>query len=159
MATYPNLTPTIIASLRVIAKGLEDDPEYLTRRECPYPPDLQVILQRLSPTKIVREEGQTQKQQAFREETSSFKTEAESLYEELNSLDGEDTSISEKLRILTVKTRLLEKMIDLRERTERINDVKQFQDYVLKIMESTLTDTQKKSVMKHLKELAGETND
>lgn len=143
--TYPKIDNTSIWALVEFVEAVKKQPELLDQNACPYPePMIQIIKDALY------------KEKAHTSATSSIEDlekQIADIYEELdefkNGLDA-DQEGQVFVSYMRLRGQLLSKMVDIKERVYNIKKMKEFQDTVIKILETVCTAEQRTKVMEML---------
>jgi hypothetical protein len=134
--TYPTLTDAALVPFRALEVQLDKFPDLFDRPDCPYPPHIRTVVQRLCG---VTAEAPT----AYDDE--SLESEIVSLYNELKRVGLNVTGVDAKEKIALLKTSgdLLTKMVQLRERQINVREMGAFQRLVIQFMEESMTPAQR----------------
>lgn len=148
MDYYPEITENDLIPFKLIIQAIREDPEYLTRPECPFPKSIVTFFTSLA-TPVNPEDApeiQGDKWQWLENETAQ-------LYRQLKnygaSLDGGDTA--EQMSFFRTATALLEKITSINERAVGLKQIGQFQAAVLQAFEDVLEPDQRTAVISRLK--------
>lgn len=146
MPHYPNFAPTLVTQLEAVALLLEADPGYLLNPACPYPEKLRGMLRRLAgPAGSV---GETDEDAVFErgagegEQLDSFMDEVQSTINSMKRLAQEmaadKVDMNDKITFLKNYAPLLERFLNMKEKTGGLKQMYDFQRVVTSVMEEVL---------------------
>lgn len=148
---YPTLSDGQILPLKVVLEQLKTVEDYLDRPECPYTPVIKDFLRRFQPQPAVSvappvlfEEGQD-KLEVIEAQVASLIVDLDHFGRSLGSAEH-----SERLQYFKTKTGLLEKLIDMRERTLNLREMHVFRQTVMGFLEEICTKDQTTELMRRL---------
>lgn len=144
---YPEIPEGAIWTLGVIKQHLSENPDYLTDPDCPYPED---VLKFFGPAVGKADEADEAEAADLEEETSRLYTELKAFGKALQSGDT-----AEKNTYFRLSVSLLEKLLDLKERTVGLKQVTEFTNTVLLIMEDELSPDIRTKIVHRLKTILG----
>ncbi len=149
---YPEIPEGAVWALGIVKQHLIENPDYLSDPECPYDEDVLKFFGAGMPmvtTELIADSED--------EEVHDLEGETSRLYTELKAfgvaLQAGDTS--EKNTYFRLSVSLLEKLLDLKERTIGVKQVTEFTNTVLTIMEDELTPDIRTKIVHRLKSILG----
>lgn len=138
---YPPIPANFIYAAKILSGNCNSDPGYLGS-ECPYPADvmegIKEVFLRTTPSVV-------EPVLAMDPDDLDLGQEAMSLYVQLGNLET-DTSkldIKDKIQVAKAKAALLEKLLALQEKATNVKSMREFQDTIIHMMESVLTEDQR----------------
>lgn len=153
---YPDLTTATLYPFKIIKDALAEDPSYLDRPDCPYPPDVRDFLRFLAVSN-----GQSGKKPGVFDQEGDLWTivenEIKDLYNDLHGLTGMGTSLStsEKISIFKTRHQLLDKLVALGERVMNLKQFSEFQQTILNFIDLNFSATQRAELMSQLRHQVG----
>lgn len=154
MAYYPELkNPTSLASaLKLIARKLKEDPNFLLDPECPYPDEL---IECLQDTLVVVQIKADEPEAVPINSTIDIEVEATTLFHEMKVFkkDLDKSDVTERAAMFRTLTSLMEKIIGIKERASALKNFGQFQDIILELIDGYLDPKQRTELTDRLKKL------
>lgn len=143
--------------LETVIRHLQEDDHYLDDIECPYGPELRMLLQSIAP-KVVDPNDMVGRAEVLEdadpdEDRWAFlDREVQELYQSLKTQSNNltNSTSAEKMSYFRTATSLLEKLVSLQERTVGLKRIAEFHDTVMTIMDDVLTPDQRTTVMDKL---------
>ena len=150
---YPDMSAKLLTPLRVVREMLLKDPNYLSAAECPYDADIKSLLRLLAPEKPSEDQSDHTFLGRTGTKTEVLELETAELYVDLKNLkdDLKEQDVKERVQVMKTRASLLEKLIDLIERSKTVRSIEEFQSAVLRVMEDELTGDQRERVMAELR--------
>lgn len=151
MAFYPTLREETVAVLNTILQQIDKDPGYLSSPECPYSDLAKQVLGKFKSSAEVVDifEGKDEVL-VIDQQIHAIINDLESVGSTLGSADQ-----AEKLNYFKVKTTLLEKLINMRERTFNLKELNEFRSTILAFLDEVCTKDQITDLMKRLDGVLG----
>lgn len=151
---YPEIPEGAVWALGIVKQHLIENPDYLSAPECPYNSEVLKFFGAGMPmvtTELVADgDGEVEEVHDLEGETSRLYTELKAFGIALQSGDT-----SEKNTYFRLSVSLLEKLLDLKERTIGVKQVTEFTNTVLTIMEDELTPDIRTKIVHRLKTILG----
>ena len=150
---YPSIDDGYLTPLRVLRLLYKSNPDLFDRPECPYSGDQVVFLRGLiegGSEPVERESFLAKaddKYEALGEQIALTLEDIRTLEGNLNKLDQRD-----RVQFLKAKPGLLEKLIELQERTTNMRSLSEFMKRVYTFIDKEMTPDQRTSLMKALGE-------
>lgn len=152
-AFYPPLTPEVLRTLSQLKALTDQDPDYFKHPDCPYPAENIAFLESLYRPGV---------EAIPPDETDSggidLEKEARTLFQEIKTFKstlGSDSS-SEKAQMFRVSTSLMEKLLEITERSKGVKQFEEFKTLILDSMDRYLTPQQKSEFVDEIEKLLGE---
>ena len=143
--------------LETVVRHLQEDDQYLDDIECPYGPELRLLLQSMAPKVIdpddmIGRASELEDANPDEDRWVFLDREVQALYQSLKKqADNLTNSTSaEKMSYFRTATSLLEKLVGLQERTVGLKRISEFHNTVMEIMEDVLSPDQRTRVMDQL---------
>lgn len=158
---YPSLREETILALNVVVQNLEQDSNYLDNTDCPYSDPIKNFFRKkisVSGSNIVvdvfeKAEGETDLDK-IREQIVAVINDLEDFGRKLTIADSTD-----KMGYFRTKTALIEKLVNMQERTFNIKEINDFRNTLLGFMNEVLTKDQVTQLMQRLDGILGTKND
>lgn len=162
MPFYPTVKDETILSLNVVVQNLEKDPNYLENTDCPYSDTVKAFFKRkiehngssnIAIDLFEKEEGET--------DLDKLKEQIQAVINDLEDF-GRKLTVSEstdKMGYFRTKTALIEKLVNMQERTFNIKEINDFRNILLGFMNEVLTKDQVTTLMQRLDGILGTSND
>lgn len=152
---YPELTTKGLVPLQVIKESLERDPTYLSNPDCPYTEETKRVLTQVLSVSVSGgsgrstffEESKTDSNEAMLHEIDRIYTDALEMAEALNN----QADASDKIQLLKARASLLQKMVEIKERTINVKMIADFQGVVVGFLEEICSKDQISDLMDRLK--------
>lgn len=160
MSFYPDLDQRMLLPLKVFLQGMQNDPLFLDRPECPYDDDLRASLRDFwLKFRVVTAAERVPTAAAPMVEDGEAKWDSvgaalHSIYKELADFSSAipESDVKERMAYFRTATALLEKITSLGERTANVREVSQFKALVLQVFDQVLTPDQRTTAMELLKQ-------
>lgn len=162
---YPDVMPGGLLPAKLIVQGMEGDPLWLERRECPYDDETkheittfwemvranraETVSSNAPPAIELDDQGEIK--------WDTLSDELTKLYNDLRSFqttgtgDGSRLDPKEQMAFFRTATSLMDKIVGLGERTMNIKQVSEFQGRVMAVFEAVLKPDQRTRAMEMLK--------
>lgn len=160
---YPSVSLSILETIRRLQTSIEQDPEYLSDSNCPYPEEIKTALTatfssvtKAKPKNVSTTAGTQLTPESEDEKILILLADVERLYEELKDSNVKTSeSASDRMGYFRTSTALLEKIASLTERASSLRNYKEFTNTVLEILEDICTPEQRTSFITRLADLSG----
>lgn len=143
---YPPISDEQAWAFRVILESLKDDPGYLEGADCPYDAELKGLLGGRSVSVEAVVEAEEPEFDLLKATQDAWRD----LQDQKSKLGV--NAHSEAMSYFRVNAALLEKLVVLQERAQKLRDMDSFQRVVLSVMEDLLDAGGREEFMKRLKE-------
>lgn len=175
---YPIIPSGAIQGLLAIRRSLEENPDYFEHEDCEYDEQLIADLKTLTAVKIVEQRVEVPQivERIIEKEVPAKRTgkrgpkindpskdiekELKEITEDLRALkvDGkdEDMKTADRVKIITTRANLLEKMSTLRQQATNIRKVSEFMSTVLSILDDMMNEDDRQQFMKRIEAFAKE---
>lgn len=154
---YPTLRIGVLRALQTLKQQYMADPEIFDRPDCPYDIDVRKVLgeiltveekivEKVVEKRIVNDGGERKKKAPGlnEEDQEKIATELAELLEQLKDMEegeGEkELDQSARLAVFKLKTTIIEKIINLRERVLNIKRIAQFEAVVIGILDDLVSE-------------------
>lgn len=155
---YPEFTPEMQRNLNLWEKFIENSQTYLSDPECPYTETQILLLQKLFQKTQLKTTDDVLLEGA--DDTSDLDIEVESrkLYQEIKTFRSNLSidDVSEKASMFRVASSLLEKLLEIMERSKGVKQFEQFQALIINTMDRYLDPQQKSEFVEEINNLLGE---
>lgn len=173
---YPPLKLATLAPLSTIHQQLEDNPDYLTAKDCPYDAATREHLTKLLSPKVVEVEKIVEvekkvevlvaaaegggkrgaKPKGSGVNLDEVAKEISDLRQELKQLklDSKALQTADKIQMIKLRAGLVEKLIQMDERTNNLKRSSLFQSTVLSILDDLMNDDMRQDFMKRIEPFA-----
>lgn len=150
---YPDIPniDTVTDSLKLIQRQLADDPSVLHREECPYPPEFVELVMTTLHSKKVDDNTET-----FDDDGEiDIETESTELFRAMKRFksDLSMSDVNERASMFRTLTSLLEKLINVKERSSALKNFDKFQTAIFDTIDQYLTAQQRTEFLDRIKEL------
>lgn len=142
---YPTITPDYLTPLRALRALILTTPDLLSRTECPYPVDVRKFLSEL----LV---GGGREEITLLETPEDLERELSRAYQGLRDLEKQIATVDARDKVQWAKAvvGLLERIIDLRERTINLKQMSEFQRTVMGVLDEVLEPAQRTMFVERL---------
>jgi hypothetical protein len=155
MPYYPELkNPKSLASaLKLIARKLREDPNFLSGPECPYPLELVECLQ---DTLVVKQINIVEEAIDLNV-TIDTELEATTLFHEMKVFkkDLAKSDVNERAAMFRTMTSLMDKILNIKERSSTLKSFAAFEQIMLDTIDSYLEPKERTDLFDRLKKLGG----
>lgn len=148
---YPKLDDRTISALAMIRRYLDEDPKFLQNEKCPYSPTAIQLLElffrpkvevpvKAPPPEVVGEVDLEQEMQLLLNQLKGLG----------NSLDD---TVADQLKYVTTATKLIEKILELKERAANVKAVVDFEKRVIDVLQDICDPNTRSKFMDRIAEI------
>lgn len=152
---YPPLSEATLTPFRAIEIQLQNDPDFLDRPECPYPPMIKAMLRRLAGGQMAVATGTEDAQALVDAGLEGLDIEIAKLFlqvkQDINTYTGSDPK--DKMAFTRTAQDLLSKIVDMQAKRYNVRNFARAQAIMVEVLEEFLTPAQRTTFLTKLESL------